>query len=133
MSVATVRTLMECRKRGWRACVIEKWIPQTKRRLDAFGFGDVLVLDDMPGALLIQATTDTGGNVSARVGKIRGECAAAASAWLAAGNRVSVWGWGKRGKAGARKLWTLRVVEIAPFTCVAPVLDGPLALALVAP
>ena len=27
--------------------------------------------------------------------------------WLQGGGRFEVWGWAKRGKAGARKLWTL--------------------------
>lgn len=109
----TARTLAECRKRGWPAYVCEKWIQAVKRRIDAFGFGDLLVLDGQPGALLIQATGETAsGNVSTRVTKIRTECADAARAWLAAGNRIQVWGWGKRGAAGKRKLWTLREVPV---------------------
>lgn len=106
----TSRSLEECRKRGWLAHVVEKWIPHTRRRLDAFGFGDVLVMDGRPGSLLIQATSTP--NMAARVTKIREECAEAARAWLAAGNRIEVWGWAKRGKAGERKRWTLRTVEI---------------------
>lgn len=67
---------------------------------------DLLALDDQPGALLIQATSD--GNHASRVSKIVNERNEVAKAWLAAGNRLAVWSWGKRGKAGARKLWTLR-------------------------
>lgn len=106
----TARSLAECRKRGWPSTVVEKWIPQTRRRLDVFGFGDILALDGQPGSLLVQATS--GSNVSSRVTKILTECRALAQTWLAAGNRIEVWGWAKKGPRGARKLWTLRVVEV---------------------
>lgn len=106
----TAHTLAECRRRGWLATVVEKWVPQARKRIDAFGFGDVLVLDDQPGALLIQATSAS--NVSSRVQKIRGECKNEAAWWLSRGNRIQVWGWGKRGKAGERKVWQLRTVDV---------------------
>lgn len=106
----TQRSLAECRKRDWLAHVVEKWIQRAMRRVDVFGFGDILVLDGLPGSLLVQACSD--GDVSKRVAKIRGECWTAARCWLDAGNRIQVWGWGKKGARGARKLWTLRVVEV---------------------
>lgn len=112
MSTPTSRTLEKCRKLGFQAAVVEKWIPQTKRRIDVFGFGDLLVVDDKPGALLIQATGDNAGDVARRVEKIKRESPRRARRWLAAGNRIQVWGWGKRGAAGARKLWTLRIVDV---------------------
>lgn len=108
----TARALAECKARGWLACVVEKWIPQTRQRKDAFGFGDLLVLDGKRGALLLQVTSDNGGDMARRATKIRGECGKAASAWLAAGNRIQVWGYGKRGPRGKRKVWTLREMEI---------------------
>jgi hypothetical protein len=100
----TSLTLAECRKRGWPAYVTEKWIPKTNIRKDAFGFGDVLVLDGEPGSSLVQ-TTDTD-NMGARVRKILG--IPEALEWLRAGNRIRVWGWALRGPAGKRKLWTLK-------------------------
>lgn len=106
----TARSLAECEKRGWLAYVCEKWIPHARVRKDAFGFGDLLVMDGWHGSLLIQATSDS--NVSARVGKIKTECSEAARTWLYHGNRIQVWGWGKKGRRGERKKWTLRVVEI---------------------
>jgi hypothetical protein len=108
----TARSLAEFRKRGWPACVVEKWIPQTRQRRDAFGFGDLLVLDGKPGALLVQATADNGGAVAARVHKICGECSEHARAWLAARNRIAVHGWGMRGAEGKAKRWRVREVEI---------------------
>lgn len=106
----TQRSLAECRKRGWPAQVVEKWVPQAKRRVDLFGFGDIVALDGEPGVLAIQATSDS--HVSDRVRKIREECTEAADAWLALGNRIQVWGWGLKGKRGERKRWTLRCVPI---------------------
>jgi len=90
--------------------VVERWLPKTKIRVDLFGFGDIIALDGKPGALLIQATSTD--NAARRVTKIRTECADRAAAWLRAGNRVEVWGWAKRGEAGKRKLWTLKVYEV---------------------
>lgn len=108
----TSRTLAECRKRGWMACVVEKWIPQTKRRADAFGFGDILAVDpDERGALLIQATS--GSHVAERVEKIVGPCAESARVWVQAGNRIEVWGWRKAGPRGCRKTWGFHRVEVA--------------------
>jgi hypothetical protein len=106
----TQRTLRECRRRGWTACVVERWIAQARQRVDAFGFGDVLAVDPAGegGAILLQATS--GSNVAARVSKILD--LDTTHAWLAAGNRVAVWGWAKRGPRGQRKVWTVREVEI---------------------
>lgn len=109
----TARTLAECRRRGWLAGVVERRLPKQFVTVDLFGFIDIVALDGRPGVLAIQATGETAsGNVSLRLRKIREERADNARAWLAAGNRIEVWGWGKRGGAGKRKLWTLRVVPV---------------------
>jgi hypothetical protein len=106
----TARELAYCRKQGWTACVVEKWIPQTRQRKDALGFGDLLVLDGAQGPVLVQVTSS--GNVASRVTKIRETCREAAEAWLDAGGRIVVAGWAKQGKRGARKLWTRRAVDV---------------------
>ena len=110
MSSPTSRTLDECRKRKWPACVVEKWLPKTNIRVDVWGFGDLLAIDDEPGSLLIQACVT--GDAAKRVRKIREHCWANAQAWLRAGNRIQVWGWAKRGAAGKRKVWTLKVYDV---------------------
>lgn len=107
----TQRTLAKCKSLGWRAQVVEKWLAHVGRRVDLFGFGDVIALDGKVGSLLIQATTTSNG--AARVAKITEDCCEAARDWLHAGNRLEVWGWAKRGKVGKRKLWTLRRWRIA--------------------
>jgi hypothetical protein len=103
----TARSLAEGRRREWRVDVVERWIGggRIKVRKDLFGCIDLVALDGRPGVLGIQATSRS--NVSARVRKIREECWPAAEAWLRAGNRLEVWGWGKL-KAG----WALRVVAV---------------------
>jgi hypothetical protein len=76
---------------------------------DAFNFGDILACKvGVPGAVLVQTTS--GANASARVKKI--QAIAEAGMWLAAGNRITVHGWSKKGKAGKRKMWECREVEI---------------------
>lgn len=105
----TARTLTECRKRGWPCQVVEKWIPMVKRRVDLFGCIDLIAV--VPASphnesyiLGIQATSDP--NVASRVTKAKAE--PKLRDWMLAGGRFAVWGWGKKGPAGKRKLWTLR-------------------------
>lgn len=118
----TARSLLHCRKQGWRAGVVEKWRPQKAgelggrttffltNRLDLFGFIDIIALDTIPGTLGIQATSTD--NMAARIHKATEDTADALKDWLLAGNRFEVWGWAKRGARGKRKLWTLRVVDV---------------------
>ncbi len=108
----TSRTLAECRKRGWLAGVVERVVPHGFTKQDLFGYIDLVVLDGGPGVLAIQATGDNGGDVQRRIRKIFEERGAAARAWLACGNRLEVWGWGKRGVAGKAKRWVLRVEPV---------------------
>jgi hypothetical protein len=98
------------KKRGWLSWIVEYWNAFTKRRVDLFGFGDILVIDDKPGSLIVQVTT--AGEVSKRVQKICTECEDYARAWLERGNRIQVWGWGKFGARDKRKTWQCRVRSI---------------------
>lgn len=108
------RALKDCKRMGLLVDVVERWLPYTKRRKDCLGFGDVLAVEPrVVGALLIQVTSDNGGNVAARVHKIRDACAEAAQIWLDAGNRIEVWGYAKRGPAGKAKRWRLRRIEVS--------------------
>ena len=104
----TQRTLKFYRGIGFTACVVEKWIPQTRRRLDAFGFGDLLCCEPDFGIILAQACA--GASHAARRTKILSEPRAAQ--WLAANGRIDVVSWSKRGARGKRKVWTCRREEI---------------------
>jgi len=108
------------------AGVIERSLPQLPqgspgRRVDLFGFIDVLCLDGKPGCLGAQCCAYSG--VSAHVKEIKAGSVKFPAAgkrraheeakrslalrWLAHGNRLSIFGWRKvDGK------WTPRIVEI---------------------
>lgn len=116
MASPTQRTLAECKKRGWTAHIVEKWVtipshPGGGVRIDLFGIGDVLALDGKPGSLMIQACASSGH--SARVKKALENDVLLP--WLDAGNRFEVWSWGKKGARGKRKLWALRTCG---FRCI---------------
>ena len=112
MSSPTQRSLAELRKRGYIAYVAEKFNSFTKRRIDAWGFVDIIGIRGTE-TIGIQATS--GSNVAGRIAKIRAHenFATVARAW-----RIEVWGWSKRGAKGKRKVWTLRevVVDLGPLT-----------------
>ncbi len=124
MGSPTQRTLAWYRKRDQPACVVEKWIPHTHRRLDAFGFGDILAIDSAP--TLVQVTST--GNLAARVAKIADECGDDARARLASGGRIECHGWAKRvwrkkdGSKAKRKRWTLKRLEIVRWSAAADAL-----------
>ncbi len=107
----TERTLKELRRLGFACQVVEHWNAHARRRVDLFGFIDILALTP-DGILGIQATS--GSNHADRVRKIREECTDNAQAWLSAGGRIEVWSWKltqakrKDGSKGLRKTATLR-------------------------
>lgn len=127
MSSPTSRTLDLLRKEGWTAQVVEKWNPHSKTRLDLFGGIDVFAcmpkawaecveIDEAhrvvtfgppkePGGFLgVQACA--GASHSSRKAKLLSEKRMAI--WLAAGGRLEIWSWSKRGARGKRKTWTAR-------------------------
>ena len=68
------------------------------------------MIDDKLGSMLIQATTT--GHCPERVRKITGPCYDAAFEWLESENRIEVWGWSLKGKAGKRKTWQLKTYVV---------------------
>lgn len=109
----TQRSLQECKRRGWPAYVTEKRIPKVHILKDAFGFGDILAIDDQPGSVLIQCSSSD--HTADRTAKILS--IPTAKLWLERGNRILVWGWAKQGPAGKRKLWRLkeRAISVSDF------------------
>jgi hypothetical protein len=111
----TARTLAYYRKQGFSASVVEKWLPprgtmKFGRRIDVWGFGDVLVCLPGWGVALIQCTSRSGGNYAAHKAKIL--AIPELSQWKQSGGRVVLVGWGKRGPRGKRKLWQIREEEL---------------------
>ena len=103
MSSPTVRSLALLRSTGWTVQVVEHWNAFSKRRVDLFGCIDILAVKAGAGCLGVQACVV--GDQSKRMKKALAE--PRLRAWLEAGNHFEVWGWGKHGKEGARKLWTV--------------------------
>lgn len=112
----TSRTLQWCRDQGWDAGVVERWIPQARRRIDLFGFIDIIAIrSGVPGVVGIQATS--GSNVASRVRKI--QALAVHKRWLECGNEIWVVGWRevqwrrKDGTKAKRRRWEPRIVNMA--------------------
>lgn len=121
----TQRSLEFARENNMSAVVVERWNPRVKRREDLWSIGDLIVMDDWPGVLLVQATS--GANHANRFEKvvraIEGAVpdgatedelrravrnSVALRRWLMKGNRIEVWSWSKKGPRGKRKTWELR-------------------------
>jgi len=104
------RTLNYLRKQGWpHVEVVEKWIPQAKRRKDLFGFCDVLAVHPEWGHLYVQVTT--GANVNARLYKIREYSTQVVENIVLSGASVEIHGWRKI-KHGNRHLWEPRIIPV---------------------
>ncbi|MFX0022141.1 MAG: hypothetical protein ACFE9S_07430 [Candidatus Hermodarchaeota archaeon] len=92
------RSLNKLRKEGWEVYIAEKWISQAKRRVDAFGFGDIhgyhkkFNLDFHYPSVYFQVTS--GANFAARKKKILNN--PKAMGWLKCGNGICIHGWSKR-------------------------------------
>lgn len=104
MSSPTQRSLAYLRKQGWTVCIVEKWIEQAQKRVDAFGFGDLLACKPTGEIALVQTTTAA--NMAARKAKIY--AIPQAAVWSQAGGKVILHGWAKRGPRGKRKLWQVK-------------------------
>lgn len=120
----TARSLAYLRSKGYTAGVVERWIAPARRRIDLGGFIDIVAWKPGPAhhgspmqagcILAVQSTSSA--NAMARYWKITNSKEAAL--WLASGGRIVVHGWGRRGKAGKRRLWTLtteREITLADF------------------
>jgi hypothetical protein len=114
VSSPTARTLEKLRKEGWTCAVVEHWNPHAHIRQDLGGGIDVLAWKPKSTGqwssqiLGIQACADTGGSgMAAHRAKLLREPKMAT--WVAAGGRLEIWAWGKKGARGERKLWECRV------------------------
>jgi len=68
----------------------------------------VAIKSSVNGVLGVQCCADSG--ISVHVDKaLQNEYL---GVWKAAGNGFRVWGWGKKGGRGERKVWTLREVVL---------------------
>ncbi len=109
MKGPTQRSLKMLRDTGHRVQVVEHWNAFSRRRVDLFGFIDIVALS--PGNRLIGVQTTSGGNVSHRATKIVDECGDAARDFLRCGGFIEIHGWRKVGPKGKRKVWECRVLQ----------------------
>lgn len=106
------RSINELKKQGYQVGITERFNSFVKIRQDFCGFADAIAFHpDQNETLAIQACADNGGSVSAHLNKLLG--LPAVKKWVSQpSRRLEIWGFGKRGERGKRKLWTLRKVEI---------------------
>ena len=109
MSSPAQRSLAYLKKNGFIAAVVEKWNPYARVRQDLFGFIDIVAFDYFNGKIFGVQTTSTG-NMNARIKKIIS--IPEAKYWLQAGATIFVHGWSKKGAAGRRKTYQIKVVEV---------------------
>src|SRR5216683_2863225 len=96
---------------GWKVWRVEQWVPWPPpgHRLDMYNLMDLVAIkSDVNGVLGIQCCADSG--ISAHVKKALEN--PYLSVWKGAGNGFRIWGWGKKGERGKRKVWTLREVVL---------------------
>jgi hypothetical protein len=90
---------------------VEYWNDRAKKRIDLFGFGDILVLDKRPGSLIIQVCGDDLG-----VHKTSLSDNPTVLDWLNANNRIEIWAWRKvwdKNSLGRKaKMWIPRIVDV---------------------
>lgn len=103
----TQRALAECKKRGWRSAIVERWNFHAKIRQDLFGFADLVALD---GSAILAIQVTTGDNLATRMTKMSG--LAAVVDWLKSGGKAEAWGYRKLlvKRGGKATRWTLRRV-----------------------
>lgn len=114
-SVPLQRCIVKAKNEGCIVAIVERYIPFPKpfgHRVDMFGLFDaVAVKAGVPGVMGIQACRD--GDVAEHLDKTKlPEQSKNLATWKAAGNRAVIWGWGKKGPRGERKLWTCREVVL---------------------
>lgn len=103
MSSPTQRCLADLKKFGATAQVVERFCHFSKRRIDLFGFIDILAMIG-PNLTAIQVTSAD--HHAARRTKLLAD--ERSRAWLETGNLIEVWSYGKRGERGKRKTWQCR-------------------------
>ena len=107
----TSRSLKKLRDEGWEAGVVERYIAPIRRKVDLFGFADLVAMKPGERPLLVQTTS--GSNLAARRAKMA-ELATPAVA-LASGFRIVLHGWTRRKvkRGGKAVRWECREEEYA--------------------
>ena len=94
-------------ERGWTVGNVETRFPHSFVTTDLYGYADLQAMRKDCPHLHVQATSNNGGNMSARRLKIEAEPRAAL--WLGTGGAIEVHAWNKPNTVGKRPEWTLRI------------------------
>ena len=110
----TSRTLAWLRERGYTSQVVEHFNHYAKVRVDLWGIADIISMPQIPannelGSILLLQVTSTP-NLSSR----RKKCLQSKflECWVRNGGTFYLFGWSKKGKRGARKLWTPTIQQL---------------------
>ena len=106
-------TLEALRGQGFTACIVERYISMIHKRIDAFGYGDILAFKpDKQEASLLQACG--AGEAKAHMDTA---LKAGVADWLRSPYRTfSIVEWHKAGERGKRKVWTGTVYVLYAFS-----------------
>ena len=107
-SLPVQRSLKHLRDEGWTVAIVEKWNQYARRRIDVFGFADLLAMHPHGSIALVQCCA--GSTMGAHRDKML--AIPELEKWKAAGGRVFLMAWAKKGPRGKRKTWTLRFEEL---------------------
>lgn len=105
----TSRTLKYYRDEGYTAQVVEKFITWTNRRVDLFGWIDIVAMKDGEKGLLGIQTTSLD-HLTERIKKAK--ALPELELWLLTGNRALFIGWRKLKKPINRRFWQPDIREI---------------------
>ena len=103
----TSRSLELLRTMGYQPQIVEYYNSFSKKRVDLYTCIDIVACHSALGILGVQVTSAS--NHSARFKKA---CKAPIRKWLEAGGHMQIQSWGKKGKQGERKTWTVRIQNV---------------------
>lgn len=113
----TARTLVELRRQGYLADVVERWLPQVNRNRDLFGVADVFAVHPRDG-LFLQVQATTADHAADRLKRCRAR--PELRLWLRAGGRFEVWGWQQSGPRWQARIIALTAEDLAGVVMQAP-------------
>jgi hypothetical protein len=119
-SIPLQRSKALLEEQGWKVWKVEVWNQWSGHRVDLYHLMDLVAIRaDVNGVLGVQCC---GEDVAAHITKIMSGYTDPKGKvwgpneylpiWKAAGNKLLIHGWSKRGERGKRKVWTLREVQL---------------------
>jgi len=106
----TQRTLAKLKADGYKAGIVERFIPRRNIRIDLFNIIDIIAIE--PGEIL--GVQSTGSAFSEHWHKLTEDKAQESYDWIKAGGILELWGWRKlKVKRGGKAMrWEPRIKQI---------------------